>query len=157
MSTGQLLLVILAVVLFSTLIVSVYNSMAHQNEMAYETTYQNQAINVADAVCQRLESEYLGKMREFETLFDSILDPNDLPNPNGVAFPPMYIQGIRYTPIIMTSTWWSGLVNGHAELANNGFVRLTCNVEVSNMSDTTFTVGNDLEPAFSKVIADIYQ
>jgi len=146
MSTGQLLLVILAVALFSTLIVSAYNSMANQSDMAYRTTYQNQAIYVVDAVFQQIESEYLGKIRNnFDAIHNGI---------HNETFGPMFIQGVEYRPTIQPAEWWSALQGGNPIAGPANFIRLSFQVDViyNNHPNDILHLGTTGE-AFTKILA----
>jgi len=121
MSMGQLLLVILSVVLFSTLIISVYNSMANQMTMALQTTYENQAVYVANAVFEKIDSEYTtARQRTFANLSTFHNTTQD----------PVVIQGVQYTPRLRVTT-----VNANSIIMN-------CSIVVAH-PEGTFTIGFD--------------
>jgi len=140
-----MLIVILAIVLFSTLIVAIYNSMANQMQMALHTTYYNQAILIAHAIFQQLDAEYISGRRPFNTLFpafgntDFDLDTDAYSfdgDPDNAAIP---IQEIVYTPFI--SAAYLDTFGGTPQGATvSPHIRLTCRVRVT----TTDADGNDI-------------
>jgi hypothetical protein len=68
MGTGQMLLVLLAIVLFSTIIVSTRSNMATQNELLYDNMYRLQGLRVANKFFQEIESLMIGQILTFAEL-----------------------------------------------------------------------------------------
>jgi hypothetical protein len=58
MHLGQLLMVVLAVILFSTAVLSMYNNLVVQLEMVTMTNFQNQAILVLTGASQRVYTAF---------------------------------------------------------------------------------------------------
>jgi hypothetical protein len=71
MNLGQMLLVLLAIVLFSTLILGIYNAMSNQVEMAARNVFYTQGLYYADLVFQRIESQLLHDQTDFD--FDGLI------------------------------------------------------------------------------------
>jgi len=143
MNLGQMLIVILSVVLFSTLIVAVYTNMTNHMQMATQTTYQNQSIQVANACFDKLEAEYLGQVREFQSLLDDFDDsanqsftaPYQLDGSNDAVI----VNGVSYTPYL-----WSQDITSNT-------TRITCRVRVNTSPTEFFWLGgtDDFNKDFS--------
>jgi len=85
MNLGQMLMIILAVVLFSTVIITIYNSISWSTELIENDIYLTQAIKIADYYFQDLETMTFTQTVNFDTLYAHInaglLPGSNLPNP----------------------------------------------------------------------------
>ena len=72
MNFGQMVLVILATILFSTFIVGVFNSMMNQMEHSTVHLYQTQGLKLADQVFQEYESMILGQNMSFDDVYNTL-------------------------------------------------------------------------------------
>jgi hypothetical protein len=84
MNTGQMLLVMLAIILFSTIIIATYNNLFTILYMAYEAMYQMQAYKIADRIFQEIDAMNISGTKTFLQIFneynytDSILAINNV-------------------------------------------------------------------------------
>jgi len=165
MNLGQTLIVVLAVVLFGTLIVSIYNSMTNQMMMATQTTYQQQAMLVAEACFQKLEAEYIiapQPSRDFAQLnarFPDSFSTNNAPYIlYGTSVPDatIIVGDAGFTPYISTR-YWTQLQNGGPATSSN-YIRMTCSVRISPSSDPNddYWVGGPDVEEFNSVKSNIY-
>jgi len=160
MSLGQMLIVMLALVLFSTLILAIYTSMTNQMTMATQTSYQNQAVLIAKACFDKLESEYIiapNATRNFTHLYDDFpneIHPNDPTNladalihlmPGGTGA--ISIGDATYTPYVSTRYWTNFTGGGGPSTLETDYMRLTCRVRISTTNDPTedYWAGDDSE------------
>lgn len=72
MSMGQMLLVLLASVLFATLSLSVNNGIFLQSELVVDQMLQLQAQKIADRFHQKIDAELLGDVFPFDSLTNEI-------------------------------------------------------------------------------------
>ena len=70
MNLGQMLLVLLAVILFSAIVITMYNSMSIQIEMATNNIFYKQGVNIVTGKLHRYEAELLGGQLKIDQLFD---------------------------------------------------------------------------------------
>ncbi len=70
MSMGQMLMVLLAVILFSTIIITIYNNMFFQLELAEDKLFYTQAIKISDFVFQQFEIEMVSGQKSFNKLYE---------------------------------------------------------------------------------------
>jgi len=68
MNFGQMMLVIIAVVLFTTIIMGLQRRMVSQIVMATNNVYNTQALKVSDYIFQRLEADLISGQIDFAEL-----------------------------------------------------------------------------------------
>lgn len=68
MNTGQMLLVMLAIILFSTILIATYNNLFTILFMAYEAMYQMQAYKIADRVFQEIDAMNVSGLLTFQEI-----------------------------------------------------------------------------------------
>lgn len=84
MNTGQMLLVMLAILLFSTIIISTYNNLFTILFMAYEAMYQMQSYKIADKIFQEVDAMNVSGLKTFDEIkneyiyIDSIFTINNV-------------------------------------------------------------------------------
>ena len=84
MNTGQMLLVMLAIVLFSTIIIATYNNLFTILYMAYEAMYQMQAYKIVDRIFQEIDAMNVSNFKTLEEIkneyiiVDSVLTINNV-------------------------------------------------------------------------------
>ena len=93
----QMLLVLFAIVLFSTIIITVYNGLADQAGIVYTGMYQLQGLKIADNFYQKISAEIIADNSKFDSL--GTYYPSD--NDNYTALPP--IHGVVYNINIQSS------------------------------------------------------
>lgn len=127
MNTGQMLLVMLAIILFSTILIATYNNLFTVLFMAYEAMYQMQAYKIADRIFQEIDAMNISGVLTFTeidsnyTFQDSVETINNvnyniaatvsLCNQYGeTAFPDSNYQRIdlRIFCVVGTDTLWTG-------------------------------------------------
>jgi len=65
MGTGQMLLVLLAMILFSTILLTMYNNIDMQMRVIERTKTQLQGQKLADRYFQKIETELIGNVLTF--------------------------------------------------------------------------------------------
>lgn len=80
MNLGQMILIMLAIILFSTIVLMVNNSLVTQIEMMSRTIYFTQGNYYADSILQQLESDILGHVITITELHDLYVSPLDFDN-----------------------------------------------------------------------------
>lgn len=68
MTSGQILLILLAMMLFSTIYLTTYNSLFDQAEIAYKGMYLLNGQKITDKYFQEIESNILGEIVSFDSL-----------------------------------------------------------------------------------------
>jgi hypothetical protein len=102
MNLGQLLLVLLAVVLFSTIVITIWNNMMNQVDLADRSLYSTQAIKIADKLFQEYESKILGNLLAFHDMYAEL--------DSSLTLPVIGVGEANYTPTI-TSIYCDSLNN----------------------------------------------
>jgi hypothetical protein len=74
MSMGQMLLVLLGLVLFSTMILSYYNILGSQVEMVEKNQLQKQALKIIDFRFQLIESEVISNSKNLQQIYTEYPD-----------------------------------------------------------------------------------
>jgi len=92
MNLNQMLLVMLAAILFSSMIISLYSGMAIQSEMAEKNLYQSQGIKISSHIFQTFETQLIGGELSFEELYEL------LNQTGGLQMDPIHIDGAKYFP-----------------------------------------------------------
>jgi len=82
----QMILILLVTILFSTLIITSYDTLFDQTQFAYYETYNLQGIKVADKQFQKIESEFLGDIYSFSDLNSAYSDYSDSLTVNDVTY-----------------------------------------------------------------------
>ena len=68
MTSGQILLILLAMMLFSTIYLTSYNNLFDQAEIAYKGMYLLNGQKITDKYFQEIESNILGEIVSFDSL-----------------------------------------------------------------------------------------
>ena len=123
MNLGQMLLVMLAVVLFSSIVITMYNSITVQIEMATNNVLYTQGVFVADSILKRYEAELLSKMISF-TAFEAMGNPTSF-----VVQPPFEIGDAVYT--VSFTTRWSGPNYEVLIVPDSTYVLQECSVTIN--------------------------
>jgi len=142
MNLGQMLLVMLAVVLFSSVVITMYNSMTIQIEMATNNIFYSQGIFIADSILKRFEAELLTEMLDFVE-FEAMGNPTPY-----VVQPPFVIGDAVYT--VQFITRWSGPDGEVLITPDSSYVFQRCIVTIEYGDAPPLVVGID-DDAFRKV------
>ncbi|MEA2103823.1 MAG: hypothetical protein U9P79_04175 [Candidatus Cloacimonadota bacterium] len=86
MSGTQMLLVLLATILFSTIFISTYNNMFNMVELAYQESFIFQGLKLADKYFQKIEAETLGEIYTFSEMNSIYSNLSDTTLINGIVF-----------------------------------------------------------------------
>ena len=86
MSGTQMLLVLLATILFSTILISTYNNMFDLIEFTYQESFTLQGLKLADKQFQKIEVELLGNLYTFSEVHSLYSDLSDSISLNSITF-----------------------------------------------------------------------
>ena len=136
MNLGQMVLVLLSIVLFSTLLLGIYNSLMTQMDFAVRNIYQTQGLKISDAIFQRYESFLIGKRINFENLEDEIR-----------AFESFRFQGVDYS-VNITSQVTNR--DGVSAIPPTNHLRIDTTT-TADLGNRTIHAGN-----FSKILSRVY-
>jgi len=75
MNLGQMLLVLLAIVLMTTIVLTLNNSFRNQVDMAVRNVYFTQGVKIADHVFQRYEAQLISDRLTFDNMRDQLSVP----------------------------------------------------------------------------------
>lgn len=70
MTQGQMLLVLLGAMLFTTTVIGTYRRTYDVSNFTYQMVYRNQAMKVADLCFQRIDARIIGKKQSFNDVYD---------------------------------------------------------------------------------------
>ena len=142
MNLGQMILVILAAILFSTFIIAVFNSMMVQMENAVVNLYMTQGVKIADQVLQEYEAKILSHTITFDEVYNTLN--------GGITKPPVALGGADYiVSIISRPCSTNGSIVG--SLGNHQRIDVMVRIVADNRE---YYVGNETNP-FSKVFSRI--
>jgi len=143
MGLGQMLIVLLAIILFSSVMITLNNNLQGQVTMAVRNIYYTQGIKIADYIFQEYESKLISLQRSFEDIFTE-LEP-------GIERASILVSNVTYDAHIraVRSDILGNPVSDDYSLFQRIYVRVIINDGVR-----TFTVGTDDFP-FSKVFSDM--
>ncbi|MDN5353423.1 MAG: hypothetical protein PWQ09_179 [Candidatus Cloacimonadota bacterium] len=69
MGTGQLLFVLFAVILFSTLFLTYYNGIIEQAETIYNTNYYLQGLQIVEKIYQSIMASIISETKDFSQIY----------------------------------------------------------------------------------------
>ena len=95
MNFGQMMLVVLAVVLFTTIIMGVHHNFQNQIRMAGDNIYNTQALKVADYIFQRFEVDLITDQIPFQVFYDRWRV-----TAGGGELPPITVNNATYTATV---------------------------------------------------------
>jgi hypothetical protein len=135
----QMLLVLVALVLFSTLMLNTYNILLDQSAMIYDNMYYLQGQKIADRYFQKIESELLGDPPTFyfsqiKAYYSNIIETKT-------------VNDVIYN-INLNSTYCDSL--GNTPYADTLFQKLDVRINCLSTSLDTLYIGT-LNSPFSKV------
>lgn len=144
MSHGyQMVLVLFAMVLFSTLSISMYNGLSNQSVMTYRSMTLNQGLRVADRFLQKIGAENLSG--DFDEIYN-IYNNNDNYYDTSIV-----CQGVTYNLNICSNYCdSSGVVPDPYSLSL--YQRIDIRIWCKPSETDTLHIGTQTEP-FSEVIA----
>lgn len=86
MGTGQFFLVMLAIVLFSTLIIATQNNLYSVAYLAYKAMYSMQGYKIADRFFQEITAMNLSGLKTFEEIKTDYIFSDSLVTINGIPY-----------------------------------------------------------------------
>jgi len=130
MNTGQMLLVMLAILLFSTIIISTYNNLFTVLYMAYEAMYQMQAYKIVDKIFQEIDAMNISSLKTLEEIKNEYIYDDSI----------MTINNVNY--VINTSTNWCDQYGGAPTDTLQNYQRIDIIVYCKIGNDTLWTGTN---------------
>ncbi len=135
---NQMILVILAIILFSTTILSTYNRLFSQVEIVYDGIYRLQGQKIADSLFQRVECEILTGTG-FATVFNNL----------GSFSETKTLDNIPYS-ILVNNSQCDSL--GNTSNPNSNYRKLNIRIMCFPNSNDTLRIGTATNP-ISKVFS----
>ncbi len=86
MNMGQMLLVLLAVMLFSTILITTYSNLYTATDIVYKVMFQMQGLKIADKYIQKIDAELLGKIYTFDEIQTNYSDSTFTTPINNVVY-----------------------------------------------------------------------
>lgn len=135
----QMLLVLLALALFSTMLLNTYNIVLDQSSMVYDNMFFLQGHKIADRYFQRIESELLGDppIFDFSTINSIYADLSETVTVNNIIF-----------NVQIKSTYCDSL--GNVPYSDTLFQKVDIRMNCLSTSLDTLYIGT-LSSPFSKV------
>ncbi|MBN2017519.1 MAG: hypothetical protein JW794_05260 [Candidatus Cloacimonetes bacterium] len=143
MTYGQIFLILLAMVLFSTIYLTTYNSLYDQADLAYKGMYLLNGQKVVDKYFQEIESKILGELLSFDALESTYDNRSDS----------LSVSDQVYHINIVTSPCTRTGVD--TTTASPEFVRVDINTWTLHPDGDTLWIGMPQSP-ISKVFVDLY-
>ena len=137
---NQMLLTILAISLFTTLIMSMHYGQMVKNENMYKAHYYLQGMKVADKYFQKIESDLLGKVKTFagtNTYYSSYTQTET-------------VNSIVYT-VTTSSTYCDSI--GTTAYTSTDFIRVNVSVSSVPTPGDTLVIGTSTYP-LSRIYPD---
>jgi hypothetical protein len=150
MNLGQMLLVVLGVVLFSTIMLGVYNSMGNQTELTAQKIYYTQAFRIADYVFQGLEVRLISESISINDIFTNYQTETVLYG-NGGPRPAINVSDINYSVNVIAQYCTE---DGLFSPSETNQVKLFCRVEITAGGNPPHFVGQG-EDSFSKIFYNL--
>ena len=145
MNLGQIAIVLLALILLSTVLLSIFNNMMTQTDFAARNIYLTQSLKIVDRVFQEYESMLLGK----KIVFDDLTLPAE-----GRNFVINDVEGATYD-VTVTSRNTDRRGVPSILPGPTDFKRLDIRIRV-NTGHSEIFIGDD-SSAFSKVFGRFYE
>ncbi|HHE39210.1 MAG TPA: hypothetical protein ENL20_11660 [Candidatus Cloacimonetes bacterium] len=74
MGNGQMLQILLALILFSTTLITIYNGLYDQAEFVYRGLYYSQGQKIAEKCIMKIEAELIGQVTDYLTVYNDYHD-----------------------------------------------------------------------------------
>ena len=143
MTYGQILLILLAMILFSTIYLTTYNSLFDQADLAYKGMYLLNGQKITDKYFQEIEANILGEI----VLFDSLQSTY-----NGLS-DTLTVSDIDYHVSISTNPCTRS--GADTTTVTPEFIRIDISMWAIHPGGDTLWIGMPEFP-LSKVFVDIY-
>ncbi|HCX72278.1 MAG TPA: hypothetical protein DHM37_01025 [Candidatus Cloacimonas sp.] len=140
MNTGQMLMVMVAIVLFSSLFVNSITNISEQNEIIYKGTYILQGHKIAERYFEKIEAELLGEISSFGEVLDNYADYDTT----------FTVQNVDYQVSIVSNLCDA---NGNITDPQEDFQRVDIRINC-NYGDDVLHIGTETNP-LSKIFADL--
>ncbi|MCD6329313.1 MAG: hypothetical protein J7M10_02995 [Candidatus Cloacimonetes bacterium] len=143
MTYGQLFLILLAMVLFSTIYLTTYNSLFDQADLAYKGMYLLNGQKIIDKYFQEIEANILGDLLSFDAIQSTYngrsdsLTVSDLVYHLNITTTPCTVNGVDTTTV------------------NPEFIRIDMSMWAIRPDGDTLWIGMPQHP-ISKVFVDLY-
>ena len=151
MNLGQMVIVILGVILFSTVVLGIYNNMMNQLEMTGDRRYYSQGMRIADYIFQGIEVQTLDSTINIGTIFSQYQSPGAYMYGGTSTIPALTVDGTRYNVNVIARYCD---INGNFSPTATNFIKVFCNVEVDVNGRKPFFIGQGDE-AFSQIFTNM--
>lgn len=152
MNMGQMLLVLLAVMLFSTILITTYSNLYTATDIVYKVMFQMQGLKIADKYIQKIDAELLGKVYGDSTFVD-IYDSyhKDSPFNPGNPDTTMTINDADYN-VWLTSNYCNS--SGDISYPDSTYQKIDIIIFCTPMGPDTLWIGTRDKP-ISKIFIDM--
>lgn len=134
MNMGQMLLVLLAVMLFSTILITTYSNLYTATDIVYKVMFQMQGLKIADKYLQKIDAELLGKVHTFSEIQNTYSDTTFNTDP---------INDVVYN-VYLNSTQCDSV--GNDDPGNTDFQRIDIRIFCTPMGSDTLWIGTANKP-----------
>ncbi len=143
MSYGQIFLILLAMILFSTIYLTTYNSLYDQADLAYKGMYLLNGQKVTDRYFQKIEANLLGQIMPFDAIQSTYNNQIDSVTIGDFT----YYADFSTTPCTMTGA--------DTTTTDPEFLRIDISIWAVHPDGDTLWIGTPEHP-ISKVFVDLY-
>ncbi len=144
MGNGQMLQILLALILFSTTLITIYNSLYDQAEFVYSGMYYIQGQKIVDKYLMKLESELIGDVSTYLDIYSDYHDSTTTMNVNTVTY------NIHITTVFCDSTGMIHYPYSPYEPYQKVNLSIWCKATITD----TLYIGTDTNP-ISEVFKDL--
>ncbi|MCK4955987.1 MAG: hypothetical protein KAS49_00015 [Candidatus Cloacimonetes bacterium] len=142
MGTGQMLLVLLAIILFSTILLTMYNNISVQTRIIDRTKTMLQGQKLASRYFQKMEAELLGNLTTFSDIISTYNGFSENTAVNELTYH-LNCERVVYCDQV-----------GNTPVATTDFLLLEFSMWTLNSYNDTIWVGTTANP-IQKIIADM--
>ncbi|MDY6916208.1 MAG: hypothetical protein SVM86_07835 [Candidatus Cloacimonadota bacterium] len=140
MGTGELIILLFAIILFSTLFITYYNGLIDQADTVYNTNYYLQGMQIIEKFYQEIMVDIITESKEFSQIYS---DYSNISDSLSVAD--------KFYHYNITTTYCDSLGNNLG--SSSKFQRLDFRVYTVKGNQDTVFIGNQNNP-ISKIIAN---
>ncbi|GEM_PF-627584 len=145
MGTGQMILVLLGAMLFSSILITTYNGLADQAELTYNGFNLLQAQKLANRYLQQVDAEILGNVVSYDDIYTTYH--------NNTSYISDMFSGMTFRTNIRTN-YCDATGDTTAAAGSTDYMRVDVRIRFTSESGRSLQAGTSDAP-FSRVIANL--